>query len=131
MKSLKIYIISGAVAVLVLVVVAIFVMKSGSPASPQQTAQMTNPESTPGADTASNNPSSNQVAPAPKGGQQSVTPIKTNVGSVAGVDLSGLANEANQSASASTQDGSSDAQAISSDGQTINSSTDAVNNPIQ
>ncbi len=63
--------------------------------------------------------------------EQNVKPIDTKVGSVAGVDLSGLASDANQTAATSAQDGSSDVKDISASSQTINSSIDSVNNPIQ
>ncbi len=47
--------------------------------------------------------------------------VNPNVGSVAGVDLSELANEANQSASLSAQDSSNDLKNVSSNSQDINS----------
>lgn len=64
-------------------------------------------------------------------GQASVNPISTNVGAVAGVDLSEFGTQANQSSSLTSQDGSSDIQTMSADGATINSQTDSVSNPIQ
>ena len=62
--------------------------------------------------------------------QPSITPINTNVGSVAGVDLRALGVEANESGLNSLQDGASDATSLSS-GATFNSAIDSVNNPIQ
>lgn len=75
-----------------------------------------------------NNQTNNETASSEA---QSIAPISTNVGTVAGVDLSGLAKEANSEASIISQDGSSDSQTMASDGSTINSSTDSINNPIQ
>ncbi len=59
--------------------------------------------------------------------QQSITLVNPNVGSVAGVNLDELANEANQSASLSSQDELNDANIISSNSRTANSLTDSVN----
>jgi|GEM_PF-6915551 len=57
--------------------------------------------------------------------------INSNVGSVAGVDLSAFANEANQSASLSEQDSANAAAAVPADGAAISSSIDSVSGPIK
>jgi hypothetical protein len=62
--------------------------------------------------------------------QSSVVPIDTNVGSAAGVDLSILGAEANESGLNSQQDGASDVSSFSS-GNDFNSAIDTVNNPVQ
>lgn len=64
-------------------------------------------------------------------GQQTVTSVTLKNGIVAGVDLSGFAAEANQSAALSSQDGAATGQAMSADGSGLNSSLDSVSNPIQ
>jgi len=62
--------------------------------------------------------------------QSSITPIDTNVGSVAGIDLSALGAEANESGLNSLGDGSLDVSSLSS-GNDFNSALDSVSNPIQ
>lgn len=70
------------------------------------------------------------VNPGPNPSQSSITPIDTNVGSVAGIDLSILGAEANESALNSLQDGASDASSLSS-GSDFNSTIDSISNPTQ
>jgi len=62
--------------------------------------------------------------------QSSITPIDTNIGSAAGVDLSALGAEANESGLNSLGDGASDTSSFSS-GNDFNSTIDSINNPIQ
>ncbi len=68
----------------------------------------------------------------PVGDGQPVTPpapIKTDVGTVAGVDLSIFADEANQSAARAAQDGAADTKTVAADSKAIGTSTAA--NPLQ
>ena len=60
---------------------------------------------------------------------QSVAPISSTPGSVAGVDLNGLSAQANQSATEASQEGSTSLQSVSADGSTINSSLDSQTAP--
>lgn len=136
MQSKSLFIISGVLIVVIIAFVAFFtIFHTGAPTQQKAAVVPLQAQNNSPGTSSNNNVSqeqANQASPNTEG-QQAVTPtpINTNVGSVAGVDLSGLASEANQSASLSSQDGSDDAKTISSDGQTINSSIDSVNNPIQ
>ncbi len=126
MQSKKLTIIIGSLTAVVVVIIAIFAMHDSIPA-PTQTAEIMPQNHNNGQ--AQNQSAQDQTAD--NNQSQAAPTITTNVGSVAGIDLSELATEANQSASLSSQDGSNDAKTISNDGQAINSTTDSVNNPIQ
>ena len=118
------YAVVAAIAVVVVAGVVIFLsMSHGSSTSNEAMAPSQQASAVLGSSTAATR---TQMAP----GQATVTPISANVGSVAGVDLSGFAAEANQSAALAAQDGSS-AAAMSADAQTIATSSEPSNSPIQ
>lgn len=64
------------------------------------------------------------------GGQTTIQPINTNVGTVSGIDLSLLAAEGNESALNASADGASDTNYFSSS-DSFNSAIDSISNPIQ
>lgn len=98
---------------------------------PKETKQQSNPVVSESKNSANNNASGIEASLASADLKQGVTPIDTKVGTVAGVDLNGLASDANRSASISAQDGVADASAISADSQAVGSITDSINNQIQ
>ncbi len=133
MKFPKVYLAAGVVVIIVIAVATFFVVYAPTAVPVKQSAAVSAPVST--SANVENNKKDNvaevPVAKVPADGKMVVTPIDTKVGSVSGVDLSGLASDANQSAALSAQDGVSDLKNISTYGQEINSSTDSINNPIQ
>jgi len=122
MKFPKVYLAAGVVVIIAIAVATFFVVYYAPTAVPvKQSAPVSAPVST-SANVENNKKDSVAevpVAKVPADGKMVVTPIDTKVGSVSGVDLSGLASDANQSAALSAQDGVSDLKTISTYGQEI------------